>query len=56
MPSDCSGEPTGCRLRRPWVAHARRRFPSLFVLIYVGVGVAIAAERNYFQNVHGFRA
>ena len=32
-----------------------RRFPSLFVLIYIGVGVAIAAERNYFQNVHGFR-
>jgi hypothetical protein len=33
-----------------------RRFPSLFVLVYLGVGVAIAAERNYFQNVHGFRS
>jgi hypothetical protein len=32
-----------------------RRFPSLFVLIYLGVGVAIAAERDYFTNVHGFR-
>jgi hypothetical protein len=32
-----------------------RRFPSLFVLIYLGIGVAIAAERNYFQNIHGFR-
>jgi hypothetical protein len=32
-----------------------RRFPSLFVLVYLGVGVAVAAERNYFQNVHGVR-
>jgi hypothetical protein len=32
-----------------------RRFPSLFVLVYLGIGVAVAAERNYFQNVHGFR-
>jgi hypothetical protein len=32
-----------------------RRFPSLFVLIYLGIGVAVAAERNYFQNIHGFR-
>jgi hypothetical protein len=32
-----------------------RRFPSLFVLIYLGVGVAVAAERNYFQNIHGVR-
>jgi hypothetical protein len=30
-----------------------RRFPSLFVLIYFGVGVAVAAERHYFQHVHG---
>ena len=30
-----------------------RRFPSLFVLVCIGV--AVAAERNYFQNVHGFR-
>ena len=32
-----------------------RRFPSLFVLVYFGVGVAVAAERNYFQHVHGVR-
>jgi hypothetical protein len=32
-----------------------RRFPSLFVLVYLGIGVAVAAERNYFQNVHGLR-
>jgi len=32
-----------------------RRFPSLFALVYLGVGVAVAAERNYFQNVHGVR-
>jgi hypothetical protein len=32
-----------------------RRFPSLFVLIYFGVGVAVAAERHYFQHVHGVR-
>jgi hypothetical protein len=25
----------------------------LFVLIYFGVGVAVAAERHYFQHVHG---
>jgi hypothetical protein len=33
-----------------------RRFPSLFVLVYLGIGVAVAAERNYFQNVHGVKA
>lgn len=32
-----------------------RRFPSLFMLVYLGIGVAVAAERNYFQNVHGLR-
>ncbi len=32
-----------------------RRFRSLFVLVYFGVGVAVAAERNYFQHVHGVR-
>ena len=32
-----------------------RRFRSLFVLVYLGVGVAVAAERNYFQHVHGVR-
>ncbi len=32
-----------------------RRFRSLFVLVYFGVGVAVAAERNYFQHVHGIR-
>jgi hypothetical protein len=25
------------------------------VLVYLGIGVAVAAERNYFQNVQGFR-
>jgi len=25
------------------------------VLVYLGVGVAVAAERNYFENIHGFR-
>jgi hypothetical protein len=33
-----------------------RRFPSLFVLVYLGIGVAVAAERHYFQHVHGFHA
>ncbi|MDX6508058.1 MAG: hypothetical protein QOG06_2702 [Gaiellaceae bacterium] len=33
-----------------------RRFPPLFVLIYLGIGVAIAAERHYFQHVHGVHA
>jgi hypothetical protein len=32
-----------------------RRFPSLFVLVYLGVGVAVAAERTYFETVHGIR-
>jgi len=27
----------------------------LFVLVYLGIGVAVAAERNYFQNVDGVR-
>ena len=25
------------------------------MLVYLGIGVAVAAERNYFQNVHGLR-
>jgi hypothetical protein len=33
-----------------------RRFPSLFVLVYLGVGVAVAAERHYFTNVHGVKS
>jgi hypothetical protein len=33
-----------------------RRFPPLLVLVYLGIGVAVAAERNYFQNVHGWHA
>lgn len=33
----------------------RRRGPSLLALIYVGVGVAIAASHDYFENVHGWR-
>ena len=34
-----------------------RRGPrySLVVLIYVGVGVAIAASHHYFDNIHGWR-
>jgi len=28
---------------------------SLFALVYVGVGVAIAASHHYFQNIHGWR-
>jgi hypothetical protein len=34
-----------------------RRGPgvSLLVLIYVGVGVAIAASHDYFDNVNGWR-
>ena len=34
-----------------------RRGPgiSLFGLVYVGVGVAIAANHHYFQNGHGWR-
>ena len=32
-----------------------RRFPPLLVLVYLGVGVAVAAERNYFEHVHGIR-
>jgi hypothetical protein len=34
-----------------------RRGPgiSLLALIYVGVGVAIAASHHYFTNVHGWR-
>jgi len=33
----------------------RRGPPSLLALIYVGVGVAIAASHHYFQHVHGWR-
>jgi hypothetical protein len=29
-----------------------RRFPPLFLLIYLGIGVAVAAERHYFQHIH----
>ncbi|HEU5278826.1 MAG TPA: hypothetical protein VFU26_07985 [Gaiellaceae bacterium] len=32
-----------------------RRGPSLLALIYVGVGVAIAATHDYFDNIHGWR-
>jgi hypothetical protein len=34
-----------------------RRGPgvSLLFLIYLGVGVAIAASHDYFDNVHGWR-
>jgi hypothetical protein len=33
----------------------RRRGPSLLLLVYLGVGVAIAASHNYFEHVHGWR-
>ena len=33
----------------------RGRGVSLLALIYVGVGVAIAASHDYFDNVHGWR-
>ena len=33
----------------------RGRGPSLFVVIYVGVGVAIAASHHYFSHVNGWR-
>ena len=33
----------------------RGRGISLLGLIYVGVGVAIAASHDYFDNVHGWR-
>ena len=32
-----------------------RRFPPLFVLVYLGIGVAVAAERHYFTNIHGVK-
>ncbi|MGB2873884.1 MAG: hypothetical protein WBB76_00240 [Gaiellaceae bacterium] len=32
-----------------------RRFPPLFVLVYFGIGVAVASERHYFQHVHHVR-
>ena len=33
----------------------RRGGPSLIAIIYVGVGVAIAATHHYFENVNGWR-
>ena len=33
----------------------RGRGPSLLVIIYVGVGVAIAASHHYFSHVNGWR-
>jgi hypothetical protein len=33
----------------------RGRGISLLALVYVGVGVAIAASHDYFENVHGWR-
>ena len=32
-----------------------RRGPSLIALIWVGIGVAIAATHDYFENVNGWR-
>jgi hypothetical protein len=33
----------------------RRRGPGLLALIYIGVGVAVAASHDYFKNVDGWR-
>jgi succinate-acetate transporter protein len=33
----------------------RGRGPGLLAIIYVGVGVAIAASHHYFQHVNGWR-
>lgn len=33
-----------------------RRYPSLFALIYVGVGIVIAANRHYFTHIHSVKA
>jgi hypothetical protein len=33
----------------------RRGGPSLIAIIYVGVGVAIAASHHYFSHVNGWR-
>ncbi len=33
----------------------RGRGPSLLAIIYVGVGVAIAATHHYFEHVNGWR-
>jgi hypothetical protein len=33
----------------------RGRGISLLSLVYVGVGVAIAASHDHFKNVHGWR-
>ncbi|HWJ31006.1 MAG TPA: hypothetical protein VNR59_01585 [Gaiellaceae bacterium] len=33
----------------------RGRTPSLLVVIYVGVGVAIAASHDYFNHLGGWR-
>jgi hypothetical protein len=32
-----------------------RRGPSLLVIVWVGIGVAIAATHDYFENVNGWR-
>jgi hypothetical protein len=44
-----------CQRRVAGYEEAVRRFPSLLTLIYLGIGVAIAAERHYFENVHGVK-
>ena len=33
----------------------RGRGPGLLGIIYLGVGVAIAASHHYFTHVHGWR-
>jgi hypothetical protein len=33
----------------------RSRGVSLLLLVYVGVGIAVAASHHYLSNVHGWR-
>jgi membrane associated rhomboid family serine protease len=33
----------------------RRRGPSLLLLIYIGVGLVVAATHDYFENINGWR-
>jgi len=33
----------------------RRRGPSLLALVYIGVGLVLAATHHYFQHIHGWR-
>ena len=33
----------------------RRRAPSLLILVYIGVGLVVAATHHYFENINGWR-